>query len=96
MSNPESPFNISSERQSHVASIVGHVGDLQSMNLSYPLDGKKYLQWSQVTQSDLKGIIRKLSHLNGIRPREGDPKFPAWDEEDSMTMLVLEFYDTRD
>lgn len=28
----------------------------------------------------------KFSHLNGTGPNEDNPKFPTWDEEDSMIM----------
>ncbi|XP_071918696.1 uncharacterized protein [Coffea arabica] len=31
----------------------------------------------------------KISHLLGTGPKKGDPKFAAWDEEDSMVMSWL-------
>ncbi|KAK8349267.1 hypothetical protein V6Z12_A06G131300 [Gossypium hirsutum] len=31
----------------------------------------------------------KLSHLLEIGPKEGDPKFDVWDEQDSMVMSWL-------
>lgn len=45
MTNLESPFNNSSEGQSHVALIGEHVGDLQSMT-TILVRWKELLQWS--------------------------------------------------
>ncbi|KAI0507751.1 hypothetical protein KFK09_013879 [Dendrobium nobile] len=58
-------------------------GDLQSMQPSYRLNGKNYLKWSQFVKTYLKGK-GKIHHLLGGGPKEGDHKFGAWDEVDSM------------
>ncbi|CAA6670781.1 unnamed protein product [Spirodela intermedia] len=42
------------------------------------LDGKHYLKWCQV-----------ISHLIGAGPKPGDPRFEAYDEEDTMIMVSL-------
>lgn len=52
------------------------------------MDGKNYLQWAQIVRTFLKGK-GKLSHLEGTGPRQGDPKFQTWDEEDSSIMSWL-------
>ena len=62
--------------------------DLQNIRSTYRLNGKHYLKWSQLVQIYLKGK-GKLSHLLGTEPKKGDPKFDAWDEEDSMIMSWL-------
>ena len=36
----------------------------------------------------LKGK-KKISHFTGTGPKPGDPKFEAWDEEDSMIIAWL-------
>ncbi|KAK3417008.1 hypothetical protein EUGRSUZ_H02766 [Eucalyptus grandis] len=54
----------------------------------YQLDGKYYFQWAQIVRTFLKGK-GKLSHLEGIGPRQGDHKFQTWDEEDSSIMSSL-------
>ena len=54
----------------------------------YQLNGKNYLVWFQVVRTKLKGK-GKLSHLDGPTPNEEDPKFEAWDEEDSLIMSWL-------
>ena len=61
------------------------LGELQNIQAAYRLDGKNYLKWSQLVRTVLKGK-GKISHLMGIRPKPGDPRFEAWDEEDSMIM----------
>jgi len=63
-------------------------GDLQNLHSSYRLNGKNYLKWSQVVQTFLKGK-GKISHLLGTGPVKEDPKFEAWDEEDSLIMSWL-------
>ncbi|KAI0527064.1 hypothetical protein KFK09_002660 [Dendrobium nobile] len=55
------------------------------MQPSYHLNGKNYLKWSQFVKTYLKGK-GKIHHLLGEGPKEGDPKFGAWDEADSMIM----------
>jgi len=52
------------------------------------LNGKNYLKWSQLIRTFLKGK-GKLSHLLGTSPKEGDPAFATWDEEDSLVMSWL-------
>ncbi|KAI3470208.1 hypothetical protein Pfo_026871 [Paulownia fortunei] len=81
-------------------SIVQQVpGDLQNIQAAYRLNGTNYLKWSQLVRTFLKGK-GKLSHLLGTGPKKGDPKFAAWDEEDSMVMswlwnaMVFEISDT--
>ncbi|KAL0410896.1 UNVERIFIED_CONTAM: hypothetical protein Slati_3679300 [Sesamum latifolium] len=63
-------------------------GDLQNSNPSYRLNGRNYLQWSQIVRTFLKGR-GKLDHLTGIGPKPKDPNFATWDEEDSMIMSWL-------
>ncbi|XP_052199312.1 uncharacterized protein LOC127806213 [Diospyros lotus] len=67
------------------ASTLHSNGELQNMNPLYQLDGRNYLQWSQIVKTFLKGR-GKISHLNGSDPSNEDLKFQAWDEEDSMIM----------
>ncbi|KAK5838239.1 hypothetical protein PVK06_006967 [Gossypium arboreum] len=57
--------------------------EFQNIQVTYRLNGKNYLRWSQLVRTFLKGR-GKLSHLLGTGPKEGDPKFDAWDEQDSM------------
>lgn len=74
-------------------------GELQNIQVAYRLNGKNYLKWSQMVRKFLKGR-GKLGHLLGNGPKQGDPKFDAWDEQDSMVMswlwnsMVLEINDT--
>lgn len=62
--------------------------ELQNINTAYRLNGKNYLKWSQLVGRTLKGK-GKANHLTGDAPKEGDPKFTKWDEEDSMIMAWL-------
>ena len=74
-------------------------GELQSLQAAYRLNRKNCLKWSQLIRTFLKGK-GKLSHLLGTGPKEGDPAFAAWDEEDSLIMswiwnsMVPEISDT--
>ena len=52
------------------------------------IDEKNYIQWSQIVKTYLKGR-GKLCHLEGTGPSQKDPKFQAWNEEDSMIMSQL-------
>ncbi|KAK8317878.1 hypothetical protein V6Z12_A13G138500 [Gossypium hirsutum] len=61
------------------------MSEFQNIQVAYRLNGKNYLKWSQLVRTFLKGR-GKLSHLLGTGPKEGDPKFDAWDEQDSMVM----------
>ncbi|RVW31460.1 hypothetical protein CK203_086760 [Vitis vinifera] len=63
-------------------------GELQNIQAAYRLDGRNYLKWSQLVLTVLKGK-GKISHLMGTRPKPGDPRFEAWDEEDFMIMAWL-------
>ena len=63
-------------------------GELQNIQPSLRLNGNNYLKWSQFVRTFLKGK-GKLSHLLGTGPKLDDPKFVAWDEEDSMVMSWL-------
>ncbi|KAL5818938.1 hypothetical protein ACOSQ4_022780 [Xanthoceras sorbifolium] len=62
--------------------------DLQFIQAGYRFNGKNYLKWSQVVQTFLKGK-GKLWHLTGASLLKEDPRFDAWDEEDSMIMTWL-------
>ena len=62
--------------------------ELQNIQAAYRLDGKNYLKWSQLVRTVLKGK-GKISHLMGIRPKPGDPRFVVWDGKDSMIMAWL-------
>ncbi|XP_052197186.1 uncharacterized protein LOC127804368 [Diospyros lotus] len=66
----------------------GSGGDLPSLQVTYRLNGKNYLKWSQLICTFLKEK-GKLSHLEGTSPKDGEPVFAAWDEEDSLVMSWL-------
>ncbi|KAI9160081.1 hypothetical protein LWI28_004924 [Acer negundo] len=70
-----------------VTSAPGKV-EMQNLQAAYRINGKNYLKWSQVVRTFRKGK-GKVSHLFGTRPAEKDPKFAAWDEEDSMVVSWL-------
>ena len=59
--------------------------EYQNLQNPFKLNGCNYLVWSQLVRMFLKGK-GKLSHLIGPVPSEDNPKFIAWDEEDSMIM----------
>jgi len=61
---------------------------LQNLNTACQLNGKNYLKWSQLVRRTLKGK-GKANHLTEYAPKEEDPKFTKWDEEDSMIMAWL-------
>lgn len=63
-------------------------GELQNLQVAYRLNGKNYFKWSQLIRTLLKGK-GKLNHLLGTGPKETDPAFRAWDEEDSLVMSWL-------
>ena len=63
-------------------------GELQNIQAAYRLDGKNYLKWSQFVRTVLKGK-GKISHLTGVGPKPRDPRFEAYDEEDSMIIAWL-------
>ncbi|XP_009798195.1 uncharacterized protein LOC107817595 [Nicotiana tabacum] len=63
-------------------------GDLQNVQAAYRLNGQNFLKWSQFVRTFLRGK-GKLSHLLGTGPSKEDPKFEAWDEQDSMVMSWL-------
>ncbi|KAJ1440353.1 Serine/threonine-protein kinase, active site [Sesbania bispinosa] len=52
------------------------------------LNGRNYLKWAQLVRTVLKGK-GKLSHLTESGPKQEDPKFTTWDEEDSLIMAWL-------
>ena len=52
------------------------------------MNGKNYLKWSQLIRTFLKDK-GKLSHLLGTRPKESDPTYASWDEEESLVMSWL-------
>ncbi|KAJ1424705.1 hypothetical protein SESBI_11409 [Sesbania bispinosa] len=51
-------------------------------------NGRNHLKWAQLVRTVLKGK-GKLSHLTESGPKQEDPKFTTWDEEDSMIMAWL-------
>lgn len=55
-------------------------GESQNIQAAYRLNGKNYLNWSQLVRTLLKGK-GKINHLMGTGPKPGDPRFGAWDEE---------------
>lgn len=59
--------------------------EYQNLQALFRLNGRNYLVWSQLVRSSLKGK-GNLGHLIGSVPHEDDPKFVAWDVEDSMIM----------
>ncbi|RDX72448.1 hypothetical protein CR513_48070, partial [Mucuna pruriens] len=61
---------------------------LPNLVSSYRLDSRNYLQWAQYIRTTLKGR-KKLSHIEGNDPPRDDPKFEAWDDEDSLIMTWL-------
>lgn len=70
------------------AAAAASTGDLQNIQPAYRFNGKNYLKWSQLVRTFLKGR-GKLSHLLGTGPSQEDPRFAAWDEQDSMVMSWL-------
>ncbi|RVW17570.1 hypothetical protein CK203_083467 [Vitis vinifera] len=58
------------------------------LEAAYRLDGKNDLKWSQLVCTVLKGKW-KIDHLMGTGPKPGDPRFEAWDEENSMIIAWL-------
>lgn len=62
-----------------------HLNGFYPFQVAYRLNGKNYLNWSQPIRTILKGK-GKLSHILGTKPQPGDPKFDAWDEENSTIM----------
>ncbi|EXC06057.1 hypothetical protein L484_009968 [Morus notabilis] len=75
--------------QSEDAEIVRpQAGELQNIHAAYRLNGKNYLKWSQLVRTVLKEK-GKISHILGTGPKPEDPRFGAWDEEDSMIMAWL-------
>ncbi|XP_020212421.1 uncharacterized protein LOC109796961 [Cajanus cajan] len=63
-------------------------GELQNIHSAYRLNERNYLKWAQLVRTVLKGK-GKLSHLTEYGPKQEDPKFTTWDEEDSMIMAWL-------
>ncbi|KAI6704296.1 hypothetical protein NL676_013432 [Syzygium grande] len=63
-------------------------GDLQNVRVTYRLNEKNYLKWSQFVKTYLKGKGR-LSHLLGTGPKPEDPTFNTWNEAYSMIMSWL-------
>ena len=54
--------------------VVGTRSNFLNINPLYRLDGTKYLQWSQVVLTFLKGG-GKIGHLNDPSPKETGPGF---------------------
>ncbi|RDY02474.1 hypothetical protein CR513_14062, partial [Mucuna pruriens] len=59
--------------------------ELSNLVSSYCLDGRNYLQLAQYIRTTLKER-KKLSHIEGNGSPRDDPKFEAWDDEDSLIM----------
>ncbi|RDY00930.1 hypothetical protein CR513_15813, partial [Mucuna pruriens] len=62
--------------------------ELPNLVSSYRLDDRNYLQWAQYIRTTLKGR-KKLSYIEGNNPPRDDPKFKAWDDENSLIMTWL-------
>ncbi|RDX76694.1 hypothetical protein CR513_43293, partial [Mucuna pruriens] len=62
--------------------------ELLNFGSSYRFDDRNYLQWAQYIHTTLKGH-KKLSHIEGNCSPRDDPKFEAWDGEDSLIMTWL-------
>ncbi|RDX72057.1 hypothetical protein CR513_48513, partial [Mucuna pruriens] len=62
--------------------------ELPNLMSSFHLNDCNYLQWAQYIHTTLKGR-KKLSHIEGNGPPRDDPKFEAWDDEDSLIMTWL-------
>ncbi|CAJ2662272.1 unnamed protein product [Trifolium pratense] len=63
-------------------------GELQNIHSAYRLNEKNYLKWSQLIKTILKGK-GKVKHIMDAAPKENDPNFTKWDEEDSRIMAWL-------
>ena len=71
------------------AIITSHtIRELQNIQVTYKLNGKNYLKWSKLVRNFLE-VKGKFSHLLRIGPQRRDPRFDAWDEQDSMIMAWL-------
>ncbi|RDX63810.1 hypothetical protein CR513_57709, partial [Mucuna pruriens] len=62
--------------------------ELPNLVSSYRLDNRNYLQWAQYIHTTLTGR-KKLSHIEGNYSPRDDPKFEAWDDDDSLIMTCL-------
>ncbi|KAK2433017.1 putative mitochondrial protein [Trifolium repens] len=62
--------------------------ELQNIHSAYRLNEKNYLKWSQLIKTILKGK-GKVKHIMNAAPKEDDPNFTKWDEEDSRIMAWL-------
>jgi len=71
-----------------IVKVMTNQEQLQNLNTAYRLNGKNYLKWAQLVSRTLKGK-GKANHLIEDAPHADDPKFPKWDEEDSMIMAWL-------
>ena len=80
---PKETTTVNSENQTNQTT-----GELQNLQVSYRLNGRNYLRWSQIVKTFLKGK-GKINHLLGMSPSLDDPKFTLWDEEDSMIISWL-------
>ncbi|RDX72882.1 hypothetical protein CR513_47578, partial [Mucuna pruriens] len=64
------------------------LGPKKLPNLVGRLDDHNYLQWAQYICTTLK-MCKKLSHIEGYDSPRDNPKFEAWDDEDSFIMTWL-------
>lgn len=79
---------MSTSENTDTSNPISKTGDLQNIRVTYRLNGRNYLKWSQMVRTYLKGRGR-LNHLLNTGPGKGDPAFESWDEEDSMIMSWL-------
>ncbi|RDX81421.1 hypothetical protein CR513_37903, partial [Mucuna pruriens] len=61
-------------------------GRPQSRIDSCPELDSSQLQKADSAKSKIQARHKKLSHIEGSGPPRDDPKFEAWDDEDSLTM----------
>ncbi|RDX72570.1 hypothetical protein CR513_47930, partial [Mucuna pruriens] len=61
------------------------LNELPNLVSSYRLDNHNYLQWAQYILTTVKGR-KKLSHIEGNDLPRDDPKFEAWDDDNSLIM----------
>lgn len=62
--------------------------ELHNIQMAYRLNGNKYLKFSQLVCTFLKGK-GKLSHFLGIGLRRRHARFVAWDKKNSIIMSWL-------
>lgn len=58
--------------------------DLPVLQGSFRLDGRNYLQWSELIRHTLISR-KKISYIEEKAPAETDPQYDTWREENSLT-----------